>query len=582
MIISDVSNINKRSSILIDVQCDICAKNLTIKYINYTRNGNKDGFYLCKTCKTKNTNLEKWGVENPSQLEEVKEKRKRTLLENWGVDHPSKSEEIKEKKRTSFQENWGVDHPFQSSEIKQRIKITNLDRLGVVNPSQSEEIKEKKRQTLLENWGVDHPLKSEEVKEKIINNNLRKWKVKYVLQNDLVKEKIKLTNIERLGVDNPMKSETIKENIKKTNLEKWGVEYFYQTSEFKRKSDLKKIDKYGNSSYKRSLEFYKKTIIGNDTMFIEYIGDSISKFNCKNGHSFEIKSDNYHSLLALGISLCTICNPIGDQKSIKEKELYELIKSIYDGEIIKSYRDGLEIDVYLPDLKLGFEFNGLYYHSNKFKERNYHLNKTEWFHERGIRIIHIWEDDWTNKREIIKSQISNLLLKTKFKIFARECKIIQLSSVSDFLYENHIQGSDYSKIKLGLFYNGELVSAMTFNKLEGRKCMCDGEWNLSRFCNKRDYSVIGSASKLLNYFIKCNNPKRIISYADRDWSRGDLYNKLGFRLINVSKSDYKYLLDGIRVNKSRFRRSRTGKLESEIDIPIVWDCGKLKFEIIID
>jgi hypothetical protein len=99
MILSDVSNLKKRSNELIKVQCDECCKHFEIKYVNYWRNGNRDGFYTCKTCKTKKTNLEKWGVDNPSKVKEVKEKKKNTLLENWGVDHPSKSEEVKEKKR---------------------------------------------------------------------------------------------------------------------------------------------------------------------------------------------------------------------------------------------------------------------------------------------------------------------------------------------------------------------------------------------------------------------------------------------------------------------------------------------------
>jgi hypothetical protein len=61
----------------------------------------------------------------------------------------------------------------------------------------------------------------------------------------------------------------------------------------------------------------------------------------------------------------------------------------------------LEIDI-LPELKLGFEFNGLYWHSNKFKEKNYHLNKTDWF--KKIYASYIWEDDWI-LREIVESQI---------------------------------------------------------------------------------------------------------------------------------------------------------------------------------
>jgi hypothetical protein len=272
---------------------------------------------------------------------------------------------------------------------------------------------------------------------------------------------------------------------------------------------------------------------------------------------------------------------IGGEKDIKE---------VYIGEIIQSYRDGLEIDVYLPELKLGFEFNGLYWHSELKKYKNYHIDKTKYFEERGIRIFHIWEDNWTFNRDIVKSQLKNWLGLTNNKIFARKCilKVVENKDSKKFLDENHIQGYVNSNYSLGLYHNDELVSIMNFDKYEGRKKMNDSEWNLNRFCNKINTNVIGGASKLLKYFIEKNKPNRIISYADRDWSVGSLYHKLGFNLIKESNPDYKYIVDDKRVHKSRFRKSNlkiSGITESEYtnekNINRIWDCGKLKFEIII-
>jgi hypothetical protein len=584
MIISDVSNINKRSSILIDVICDCCNIQSEIRYISYTRNGNKDGFYICRKCKTEKTNIEKYGVKNPSQSKEVKDKKKATLINNWGVDHPSKSKEINEKKKNTTLNNYGVENPFQSNTIKEKIKETNLEKYGVKNPSQSKEVKDKKKATLLNNWGVDHPLKSKEIIEKIKNSNLKNWGCEWTLQNKSIKDKIKETNIEKFGVDNPMKSDIVMEKIINNNRERWGVDHFYQTEEFKKLSSLKNKEKYGSDSYKRSNLFYSKTILGKDEKFIEYLGNSISKFSCDNGHTFEIKADNYHSRIKNGIGLCTVCNPIGDLSSIKEKELFEFVKSIYIDEVIQSYRDGLEIDIYLPNLKIGFEFNGLYWHSDEYKDKNYHLNKTNYFKEKDIRIIHIWEDDWSFKRPIIESQIKSLLGINE-RIYARKCYVKELKNVSDFLNNNHIQGSDNSNIKLGLFYNDKLISVMTFNKLEGRKKMNDGEYNLSRFCNKLNTNVVGGASKLLKHFIIHNNPLRIVSYADKDWSNGGLYEKLGFSIEYETKPDYKYVIGGVRKHKSNYRKSNIGGNLSESKemkkrgVCKIWDCGKIKFDI---
>lgn len=154
-----------------------------------------------------------------------------------------------------------------------------------------------------------------------------------------------------------------------------------------------------------------------------------------------------------------------------------------------------------------------------------------------------------------------------------------------FLNRNHIQGHVKSNLKLGLFLDNELVSLMLFDHNEGRKNMCNDSWNISRFCSKLNSSIIGGASKIFNHFVENYNPKRIISYADKDWSDGDLYLNLGFKCIDDLNPDYKYIINKKRVNKSKFRKSNldTNLSESQYmeneGINKIWDCGKLKFEI---
>ena len=241
-------------------------------------------------------------------------------------------------------------------------------------------------------------------------------------------------------------------------------------------------------------------------------------------------------------------------------------------------------------MAIGFEFNGLFWHSEKCKDKNYHLDKTNYFKDRDIRIIHIWEDDWTFNRDIIKSQINNWLGLTIDKIWARKCKVLLINDtkiIKSFLNENHIQGYVNSVLCIGLYYDNELVSLMTFDHYEGRNKMSENDWNLSRFCNKLNTNVVGGASKLLNYFIKGYKPNRIISYADRCWSDGGLYYTLGFSNIGHSKVDYKYIVSEKRVHKSRYKKSNL-KIENMTEteytkmnnINRIWDCGKLKFEML--
>ena len=455
----------------------------------------------------------------------------------WGVDYFTQTPEYTEKFKKTMIERWGVEYALQSEELKNKAKKTNLDRFGYENPFMNyKRISEK----FNEKYGVSHPSHVESIYKKIEETNYKRTGYKSHLSSPVIREKIKETNNKLYGSDSPMQSDLLR--------------------------DCK---------------------ITNNSNYIKYIDSGVSLFKCdyNQDHYFYIDSSCYHNRIRSNLKLCTVCNPIGDSRSIKEDELYNFILSNYSGEIVKGYRDKLEIDIYLPELKIGFEFNGIYWHSDKYRNKNYHSDKTKYFLERGIRIIHIWEDDWSFNCDIVKSQIKNWLGKNDTKIFARKCKLVQLKSVSNFLNNNHIQGVDQSSLKLGLYYNDELVSVMTFNNFEGRKKMEEGGWNLSRFCNKIGTSVIGGASKLLKYFIKNYNPIRVVSYADKDWSVGSLYYQLGFSNINESLPDYKYVVDNKRIHKSNFKKSKLKYTCTEkeyitsIGVYKIWDCGKIKFEL---
>ena len=132
---------------------------------------------------------------------------------------------------------------------------------------------------------------------------------------------------------------------------------------------------------------------------------------------------------------------------------------------------------------------------------------------------------------------------------------------------------------------------MTFDQSEGRLKMDNSGYNLSRFCNKINTNVVGGASKLLSYFIKVYKPSRIVSYADKDWSIGSLYYTLGFENIGGNGPDYKYIVDGKRVHKSRYKKSRLGiqgtsitehQETKRLGIHRIYDCGKIKFEKLLN
>ena len=266
------------------------------------------------------------------------------------------------------------------------------------------------------------------------------------------------------------------------------------------------------------------------------------------------------------------------------------VEIIYsDRTILKSKR---EIDIFIPSKKLAIEYNGLYWHSENFIENTYHLDKTEDCLKQDIKLIHIFEDEWIYKKEVVKSRLLNLIGFSENKIYARNCEIKEVNSkeASEFLDENHIQGKVGAKIRIGLYCNNELVSIMTFGEL--RKSLGnnkkEGSFELLRFCNKLNTNVVGGASKLLKHFENNLEYEEIISYADRRWSNGDLYEKLDFNFISKTRPNYFYVRLDKREPRFKYRKDilvKEGydktKTEKEImkerGYNRIYDCGSLKF-----
>ncbi len=212
--------------------------------------------------------------------------------------------------------------------------------------------------------------------------------------------------------------------------------------------------------------------------------------------------------------------------------------------------EGREIDIFIESYKIAIEYNGLYWHQfrpecaeyNLRKDPSYHNSKTKKCLEKGIRLIHIWSDDWDEKPDIWRSRLKSIFGKSK-KIFARKCDIEIISSMEkgEFLRRTHLQGNDDAKVILGLKFENNLVAIMTFCKSRFNRKF---DWELSRFSSELGISVIGGFSKLLKYF-KDNYEGSIISYADKNHSRGDVYLNNGFEFINETLYNSWYT-DGLK------------------------------------
>ena len=317
------------------------------------------------------------------------------------------------------------------------------------------------------------------------------------------------------------------------------------------------------------------TVIGKYTASSNSI--TIKCNNC--GRNFEIEANSF--LQGHG------CPYHNFNNSFNENKVYEYVKQFFPDTISNDRKvlNGNELDILIPSKNIAIEYNGLYWHCELKKPKNYHLNKTEECEKKGIRLIHIFEDEWLSKPEIWKSMLNNILGLTNEKIYARKCTIkdVETDEATTFLKKNHIQGWCPSQIKLGLYYNNELVSLMTFGR--SRHFIGNGkaEYELLRFCNKINTSVIGGASKLFHYFVKTYDPESIVSYADRRWSVGNLYNKLGFTFVHNSKPNYYYIVGTERKNRFNFRKSiLVEKYNCPVDTSEREFCMKQKWYRIYD
>lgn len=239
-------------------------------------------------------------------------------------------------------------------------------------------------------------------------------------------------------------------------------------------------------------------------------------------------------------------------KSKAQIEIENFIESVYDGEIISCDRSlGIEMDVYLPEIKVAFEYNGIYYHSDTFVDKKYHLRKLETILANGIKIMNINEDDWRFKKDIVKSMIVSRIGLNE-RVYARSCGVVKLDTEQQrkFFDTNHIRGYRAARHCYGLMYNGEILSAMSFGV-----CRYDSnhEWEIIRSASKQNVTVVGGISKIISYFMVAHEG-HIMTYADRMYGEGQSYESAGMQMVKSTGIDY-YWSDKVRLfNRQNFTK----------------------------
>lgn len=305
-----------------------------------------------------------------------------------------------------------------------------------------------------------------------------------------------------------------------------------------------------------------------DYSLVQYKGAKIPvEIICKNGHHYW-QIPNKH---LLGHS-CPYCNNnISKQKEEITDFIKEELNTNVDNNNRKILSDGKELDLYLPSRKTAIEHNGVIWHSEKYcKDKYYHLKKTEDCLKQGIRLIHIFEDEWLYKQDIVKSKIMEILNCSPNKIQANDCEIkeVPTNECNEFLEHNSISNIGNSSIKYGCFYENKLVSLMTFKNVE-----TNSKYELTNYCNKLNTSVIGGEKALFKHFICNTKPTEVIAKVDRRWNSGDNLKDLGFKFVENTKPKFYYVYGRRRYNKID-KETIKGK-----ELYRIWDCGNAVFKL---
>ena len=499
-----------------------------------------------------------------SNTTETKNKRKKTNIEKYGVDNPSKSKRVREKVEKTNTERYGVNSPLKNKQIREKVKQTNIERYGVDNPLKSKQIREKVEKTNIEKYGVKNVFELSDFQQKATDSMLEKYGVGHALQLPKIREQFTSTMLEKYGVEHAHQSSKIREKYNNTMLERFGDDYHCSIQY----SDKETYDKLTDKNW-------METQHHNDEKTLTKISSELDVAQSTVG--LHMKKLNVE-ILTRRSSQC-------------EREIVDFIKTLTNEhiqtnnkQVIKPY----ELDIYFPDRKLAIELDGIFWHSeSQGKDKKYHLQKTTLCNEKNIRLIHVWDFEWINKTDIVKSRISSVLNVNK-TIAARKCEIRSVGSMDadTFFSRTHMQSTAPASVIYGLFYEDSLVACMSFGKPRYNK---QYQWELIRYSSERYSTVIGGASKLFKHFLRQHNPNSIITYSDKRWNTGNLYSQLEFRFDHSASPNYYYF--NPREQSKMWHRShfQKHKLANKLEIfdpnltewenmklngyDRIWDCG---------
>lgn len=539
--------------------------------------------------------IEKAGIFTREELAKQYDISNNCVLElRKALNLVSSSKEIQEKKVRR-----GTNLANNSQESREKRENTCLKKYGYKNNLSDPKVREQIKQKVFDKYGVYNPAQSEEIKQKIKDTNMKNHGGMWNLQTKEYKKLVEETSMLKYGVAHPTQNEQVQEKRKNTCLEKYGKEYYSQTLEGKQKIRETNISRYGVNNYvQQNVNNYN--IWSDDEKFVKYISslENTGKLPYAEevAHYFNVDSAAvYHRIKEL--NLWDHFAHDRNHSSIENEVVSMLIKDIgiSEEEIVLGDRtilEGKEIDIYLPKYNFGIEVDGIYWHSEKREKYQdhdgrsvYSQSKNLLAEKKGVQIFHIYEHEWSSEynpnQELtykkICNRIKSILNINLVTIYARKCELKSVDSIiqREFMDQNHIQGAEKnSTIALGLYYNNELVACMCFGH---SKYKTKYQYELTRFCTKMGYRIVGGASKLFKNFLKqyAKEGDKIVSYNDISKTNGKVYEKLEFECVSINNPNYRWVNTSKRDIRTRYQEQKAGEVKRMHDQGYyrLCDCG---------
>lgn len=438
---------------------------------------------------------------------------------------------------------------------------------------------DKKNETMISKYGKPHALQIDSIKKKQENTLLDRYGSTKLIEVSV--EKRIETNLKRYGTKTVLENKEVHDKTRGSYKNKTGYESVFHNPEVQKNIQDYFMSVNGKKSFIKQKEENFDTCVRLFGENSKYLTDPNLLSNLLENMSRQEISD------MIGCSVSLIDKRISEfdlTKFMGEPSSYEVLIESFLNELdinfIRNDRTLLkpkEVDFLLPDHNIAIEFNGLHWHTeSKGKDASYHLGKTEKCLSKNVRLLHIFQNEWDSKSDIVKDIIKKSVGITN-RIYARRCEIREVSfnDSKKFLDDNHIQGNKIgSKFRYGLYYDNEIYSIMTFSKK-------DGFYELDRFANKLGVTVIGGAGKLLKEFVTKESPKKILSYSDRRYFSGKVYESLGFVNSGNTKVNFHYVKGGKLYPRQQFQKHKiddgSGRTGDQImkanGYDIIYDCG---------